>query len=59
MSKSLIVFPAERFITNPNGGTYGKEDNAWMDYQKAVVEQLQQYDHPFTRTTGSEPHQSK
>ena len=60
IAKEYVEIPdsipsAERFITNPSGGTYGKEDNAWMDYQKAVVEQLQQYDHPLKELPDPDP----
>ena len=37
----------QRFFTDPNGGIYGNERNAWLDYQYAVEQNLKDYDHPL------------
>ena len=37
----------QRYFTDPNGGIYGSEDNAWLDYQNAIERYLENYDHPL------------
>ena len=37
----------QRYFTDPNGGIYGKNENAWLDYQNAIEQYLENYDHPL------------
>ena len=37
----------QRYFTDPNGGIYGNNENAWLDYQNAIEQYLENYDHPL------------
>ena len=37
----------QRYFTDPNGGIYGSNENAWLDYQYAIDQYLENYDHPL------------
>ena len=41
----------QRYFTDPNGGIYGNADNAWFDYQNAIDQHLENYDHPLIELT--------
>ena len=38
----------QRYFTDPNGGIYGTQENAWLDYEAAIESYLKNYDHPLT-----------
>ena len=45
----------ERFLTDSAGGTYGKRQNAWEDYQQAVDDHIQEYEHPLRELPDPDP----
>ena len=44
----------QRYFTDPNGGIYGADRNAWTDYEKAISNFLKDYDHPLIELSDPE-----